>query len=290
MGRGDNTSQLDTQLPELIAKRGSTHRHAADLVREFAGTNMTAREIAARLNAAGIPTSRGLAWEPMHIYKLARTQGIPIKGRVAVAPEALTRLRDLYQQKLPLDQIVQLLNGEGFRTASGREWTVITLSNALQRAGVKRTRNERAFDEAVIKRVIELRVAGRSLDQIARILTDEGYHTPLDGRWWPATVKTVIEIARRRSDLSEKERAALEQRRTRGTWPKGNPRAKVARETVELILELRAERDEAGAPLTFQTIAEKLDALGIPTARAAEGWRASTVRAIWATAAERLGA
>lgn len=293
MGRGENTSTVDLALdaaiglprplPEAIISDDALARLQA-----LAADGRTAREIAAALNEAGLTTSRGLAWQPMHVYKLARTGGVEISGRACVSQAAVDRLCQLYREELSLQEIADTLNQEGLVTATGRPWAVTTVSNALQRAAVKRLRNERSFSDEVIRRVIELRVADYSLDRIARALTEEGFETPLQGRWWPATVKTVIEIALKQPELTETEQAALSRKRTAGIWPKSDPRARVDRETVELIVSLRSQNDERGRPLTFQAIAEKLDDLGVATARAAEGWRASTVRAIWASAAKRL--
>lgn len=284
MGRGGHTQAAVLQEQGFRGVFSSV----IDLLRSLAEQGLTAREIAERLNEAGCRTASGLLFEPMHVYKLARSRRVEIKGRPTLNPETLERLKSLYEDGLALGSIVDVLNSEGHRTASGQEWTAVTLSNALQRAGVKRVRNEREFDDAVVRRVIELRMGDMSLDRIARVLSDEGFETPLKGRWWPATVATVIEIARQRPGLTNAEKAALGKRRAKGRWPKAEGRTRVDRETVELIVSLRSQLDENGDPLTFQEIAERLDAAGVPTARKAEGWRASTVRAIWASAEARL--
>jgi hypothetical protein len=292
MGRGETqTGELSENL--ILSRQESTKDagpkiDAIALVRALATSAQTAREIADELNGRGIPTTRGLNWEAMHVYKLARSNSIEIKGRATILPATLTRLCDLYQESRPLEEIVTILNSEGHTTASGKAWSIVTLSNALQRAGVKRTRNERKFDEKVIRRVIDLRLLDYSLDRIARVLTQEGLETPLKGRWWPATVKTVIDIARQRSGLNEQEKNALSKKRSAGSWPKANPRARVDKKTIELIVSLRQEKDEEGNLLTFQAIAEKLDEMNVPTAREAENWRASTVRAIFSSAPDRL--
>jgi hypothetical protein len=284
MGRGGHRE--GTALQEQAFRR--VPAETVELLGSLAEQGLTAREIAERLNQAGCRTASGLLFEPMHVYKLARGHKIEIKGRPTLLKETLARLTSLYKEGIALGAIVELLNGEGHRTASGHPWTTVTLSNALQRTGVKRVRNEREFDDAVVRRVIELRISDMSLDRIARVLTEEGFETPLKGRWWPATVATVIEIARQLPGLTSAERQALDKRRAKGHWPKAEGRTRVDRETVEMIVSLRSQTDDNGDHPTFQEIAERLDAAGVPTARKAEAWRASTVRSIWASAEARL--
>lgn len=51
----------------------------------------------------------------------------------------------------------------------------------------------RAVPEAVVARIAAQRAAGATLKAIAERLNEEGVATAQGGRWWPMTVKVVLE-------------------------------------------------------------------------------------------------
>jgi DNA invertase Pin-like site-specific DNA recombinase len=52
-----------------------------------------------------------------------------------------------------------------------------------------------AAEQAVIKRIVELRAQGLSLPRIVQVLADEGYPSKRGGRWHPQTVSRVLQRA-----------------------------------------------------------------------------------------------
>ena len=128
------------------------------------------------------------------------------------------------------------------------------------------------FSREAVERIIELKRAGHGLQRIGEILTDEGFATPLGGRWWPGTVRKALINEAAAGDVSAAKALAMRAERVLGRY--GGLRAAAADVSDDIV---RLHLDERQPS---HRIAEILDANHVPTTRGGRQWHQSTVRSV----------
>lgn len=192
---------------------------------------------------------------------------------------ALGLIAWLREQNESLPSIAQYLTSAGIPTLRGGVWRPSTVHAMLDQAGVER--KQAVFSLQTIKLVVGLRLAGKSLNDIADELESQSIPTPKGGRWWPATVRYVLERAIEDERLPEAQRKQVAAAHVE---PSAKPKKqgekgklRVPDELVERIVEMRFN---AEAPMTMQQIADALNAEGIPTVRGGKKWYQTTVSSV----------
>lgn len=203
-----------------------------------------------------------------------------------LALDLIIWLRDEHRETLP--SIAEYLSSAGIPTLRGGSWRPSTVHAMLDQAGVER--QQAVFPLQTIKLVAGLRLAHHSLNEIADQLTDQGIDTPKGGRWWPATVRYLIERAVEDERLPANQRKALAKahseppkKKVKSEKEKGQLR--VPEDLVGRIVSLRASaHPDTGKPYTMQQIADLLNKEGVATVRGGKRWYQTTVQSVLARA------
>jgi 3-deoxy-D-arabino-heptulosonate 7-phosphate (DAHP) synthase len=193
---------------------------------------------------------------------------------------ALGLISWLRAQNESLPSIAQYLTSAGIPTLRGGVWRPSTVHAMLDQAGIER--QQAVFPLQTIKLVVGLRLAGKSLNEIADELQKQTIATPKGGRWWPATVRYVIERAIEDERLPEAQRKQVADSHFEPSAPKAKKtgekgKLRVPDDLVDRIVGMRNSLDN---PMTMQQIADALNAEGIPTVRGGKRWYQTTVQSV----------
>lgn len=211
-------------------------------------------------------------------------------AELAVAKRLIVELRsgeidpngDL--EGLTTPAIAEALTAAGIPTARGGTWRPSTVHAILDKAKVER--RQPVFDLNTILDIVEMRVNdGKSLNEIADWLESEGIPTPKGGRWWPATVRYILERAEEDKRVPKKVRTALskvavspKQKLKVKQSPGEKGKLRVDEDLQDRIVALRNSIDpDSGKEFTMQKIADILNEEGVPTARGGRKWYQTTV-------------
>ena len=114
----------------------------------------------------------------------------------AQAAEALGISRStLIRRVLPFVEAVELASGSRLIPVDELERFVALRRRPAQREkpAPQRPGRPALVPPEVVKRILEARVAGQSLAEVARVLTEAGVPTAHGGkRWWPSTVRAIV--------------------------------------------------------------------------------------------------
>ena len=175
-------------------------------IKQWANEGVGISEMAARLNAKGVPPPQGPAWTKSLLYNLrARLKQInpkPLNVRAYSDEEVRERILGLRAHGHTARQIASILNEQGWIPRKGTQFTernvlgLLRSSDATKVLTPKRylqmmlTKMERAHDQESPDEPF----APPSLAELARFLTEAGYKTPRGKeKWWPAQVQQVME-------------------------------------------------------------------------------------------------
>ena len=193
--------------------------------------------------------------------------------------ETIDRIRELKDTapSITLERIAAILNQEGLASPGGGQWWPSSVSTAMHRAGLDSSRP--TFSDEALGRILELRSPkiNMGLAEIGETLTSEGVATPSAGRWWPATVRRVLENAAKEGD--KRAAQALECHGKRKTAPVYQGRRATDPNVLARIVDMRKNHG-----LALHEIADVLTAEGVPTTRGGRRWWQSTVRSALASA------
>lgn len=188
-----------------------------------------------------------------------------------------TRIRELKESdpRITLSRIAAQLNEEEIASPGGGKWWPSTVATELGRMGLDSSRQ--TFSDSALGRILELKSpeVAMGLAEIGETLTREGIPTPQGGKWWPATVRKVLENAAQ--DGNTRATEALERPANRKIGQYGGGKV-----TPDAILGRIVELRRAGTAL--HEIAEILTKEGVPTTRGGRRWWQSTVRSALAAA------
>jgi len=155
------------------------------------------KAIAARLQSQGILSRRGRPWTPSVLSLILEREGHHQRSRfhkshntvhVCDKGRAADSARRLRADGYSLRAIGHRLRKEGLVPPRGGEWHAASVSELLR----FRDKPDLA---AVTERVLTLRGEGRSLREIAAILTADGHRPPKGGQWHAATIGTLVRCA-----------------------------------------------------------------------------------------------
>ena len=184
---------------------------------------------------------------------------------------ARTRIRELKESdpRITLSRIAAQLNEEQIPSPGGGKWWPSTVATELGRMGLNSSRQ--TFSDSALGRILELRSpeVAMGLAEIGETLSAEDIPTPQGGKWWPATVRKVLENAAK--DGNKRATEALERPTRRKTGQYGGGKV-----TPDAILGRIVEMRRKGTAL--HEIAEILNQEGVPTTRGGRRWWQSTVR------------
>lgn len=191
----------------------------------------------------------------------------------------IDRIRELKDSEpgITLERIAAILNQEGLTSPGGGQWWPSSVSTAMHRAGIDSSRP--TFSDEALDRILELRSPeiNMGLAEIGETLAAEGVATPSGGRWWPATVRRVLENAAKEGN--KRAGQALERHGKRKTAPVYQGRRATDPAVLTRIVDMRKNRGMA-----LHEIADILTQEGVPTTRGGRRWWQSTVRSALATA------
>lgn len=145
------------------------------------------------------------------------------------------------------------------------------------------------FSDEALARIVELRVRDRlGHDEIGRVLEAMGIATPTGGRWWPGTVRWVLQQAAGQGNADAKEALAVRAARRVGTYKALHS---TPPDVVERIQTLRSEGmslQEIGEMLKVERILSAARAAAAGSADSATQHVLAAGRDFWHRAAAQL--
>lgn len=141
--------------------------------------------------------------------KRIKEEGMPVLERVSVKEQhkeqfekAVEHIQKYLKESRTRKEIVDLLKEKGYKTSTGREWTIAILSGLIKEKGWVLKRPEKPieltvkqqykkqFEEAVnhIQRYLK---QGRTKKEIADLLNEEGYKTCTGREWKVSGIKQI---------------------------------------------------------------------------------------------------
>jgi DNA invertase Pin-like site-specific DNA recombinase len=189
-----------------ILVEDETEQRTIAQIKQWASEGVGISEMAARLNAKGVPPPQGKEWTKSLLYNLRLRLSFispkPHNARPYSDSEVRERILELRAKGHTLRQTASILNEQGWIPLKGRCFTqrnirgLLRTSDATKVLTPKRylqmmlTKMERAHDQESPDEPF----APPSLAELARILTEAGYKTPRGkDKWWPAQVQQVME-------------------------------------------------------------------------------------------------
>ncbi len=189
-----------------ILVEDETEQRTIAQIKQWASEGVGISEMAARLNAKGVPPPQGKEWTKSLLYNLRLRLSFispkPHNARPYSDSEVRERILELRAKGHTLRQTASILNEQGWIPLKGRCFTernihgLLRTSDATKVLTPKRylqmmlTKMERAHDQERPEEPF----APPSLAELARFLTEAGYKTPRGkDKWWPAQVQQVME-------------------------------------------------------------------------------------------------
>ena len=163
-------------------------------------------EIAAQLNADGVPPPKGARWTKSLLYNLKLRQRWaeprPYNKRSHSDGDVKERMLELRSSGMTHAQIAGSLNAEGFVPLKGRCFTETSVRKLLRNLDETQHMTPRRYLERLLADIEERHhkihpdepYVRPGYPRLARLLSEAGYTTPKGhSHWWPAQVQQLLQ-------------------------------------------------------------------------------------------------
>jgi DNA invertase Pin-like site-specific DNA recombinase len=189
-----------------ILVEDETEQRTIAQIKEWANEGVGISEMAARLNAKGVPPPQGKEWTKSLLYNLRlRLRHISPRAhneRPYTDAEIRKRILELRANGHTARQIASILNEQGWIPLKGRLFTERNVQGLLRSSDAAKLLSPRRYLEMMLtrmERAHEKECPGEPFEKpplptLGKMLEEAGYKTPRGHQhWWPAQVAQVME-------------------------------------------------------------------------------------------------